>query len=256
MTAPETHELMNELSLDKTVLAVRDTVLREAPQLKGSYLDIGSGTGALIRLIKESLPDLESSVCDYSDKFMKIPGQKVDIVDLNDGNLPYDDNSFDLVTFTEVAEHLENHRIVLREIYRVLKPEGLLVMTTPNILNLKSRIRFFFYGFWNFFGPIPVGHDSPESTMGHITPLSYFYLGHTLLETGYKKLHCGFDKYNARSIIALILCYLPIRLFTIRQTRREIRKYQTIDDSNRELVEPLNSWQMLLGRSIVVSARK
>jgi len=256
MTAPETHELMNELSLDKTVLAVRDTILRETPQLKGKYLDIGSGTGALIRLIKESLPDLESSVCDYSDKFMKIPGQKVDIVNLNDGKLPYNDNSFDLVTFTEVAEHLENHRTVLREIYRVLKPEGLLVMTTPNILNLKSRIRFFFYGFWNFFGPMPVGHDSPESTMGHITPLSYFYLGHTLLETGYKKLHCGFDKYNARSIIALILCYIPIRLFTMRQMSREARKYQAIDDSNRELMEPLNTWQMLLGRSIVVSARK
>jgi len=256
MTAPETHELMNELSLDKTVLAVRDTVLREAPQLKGSYLDIGSGTGALIRLIKESLPDLESSVCDYSDKFMKIPGQKVDIVDLNDGNLPYGDNSFDLVTFTEVAEHLENHRAILREIYRVLKPGGVVVITTPNILNIKSRLRFFLFGFWNFFGPTPVGHDSPESTMGHITPLSYFYLGHTLLETGFNDLKCGFDKYFARSIIALIFFYLPIRLFTWKSERREIRKYQTIDDSNRELVEPLNSWQMLLGRSIVVSARK
>jgi len=256
MTAPETDDLMNELSLDRTVLAVRDTVLRERPNLKGQYLDIGSGTGALIRLIKDSYPSLESSVCDYSDKFMKIPGQKVDIVDLNDGKLPYEDNCFDLVTFTEVAEHLESHREVLREIYRVLKPEGLLVMTTPNILNLKSRIRFFFYGFWNFFGPMPVGHDSPESTMGHITPLSYFYLGHTLLETGYSQLHCGFDKYNVRSLFALVLCYLPIRLFTIRQMRRETRKYQAIDDSNRELMEPLNSWKMLLGRSIVVSASK
>ncbi|MDT8375796.1 MAG: class I SAM-dependent methyltransferase [Mariprofundaceae bacterium] len=256
MTAPETHELMNELSLDKTVLAVRDTVLREAPQLKGRYLDIGSGTGALIRLIRESLPDLESSVCDYSDRFMKIPGQKVDIIDLNDGHLPYDDNSFELVTFTEVAEHLENHRAILREIYRVLKPEGLLVITTPNILNIKSRLRFFLYGFWNFFGPMPVGHDSPESTMGHITPLSYFYLGHTLLETGFGRLKCGFDKYFARSIIPLILFYLPIRLYARMRVRWESRKHKSIDDSNIELIKPLNTWQMLLGRSIVVSARK
>ena len=256
MTAPETHELMNELSLDKTVLAVRDTVLRETPQLKGNYLDIGSGTGALIRLIKESLPDLESSVCDYSDKFMKIPGQKVDIIDLNDGNLPYDDNSFELVTFTEVAEHLENHRAILREIYRILKPEGMLVMTTPNILNIKSRLRFFLYGFWNFFGPMPVGHDAHETALGHITPVSYFYLAHTLLETGFSDLKCGFDKYFARSIIPLMLFYLPIRFYTLMRVRWETRKHKTIDDSNLELIKPLNGWRMLLGRSIVVSAKK
>ena len=256
MTAPTTHELMNELSLDKTLLAVRDTVLRETPKLSGSYLDIGSGTGALIQLMKENFPDLETSVCDYSDEFMKIPGQKVETVDLNHGKLPYGDNSFDLVTFTEVAEHLEDHRSILREIYRILKPEGMLILTTPNILNMKSRLRFFLYGFWNFFGPMPVGHDSQESALGHITPISYFYLGHTLLEIGFNNLKCGFDKYFARSIIPLILFYLPIRFYTHMRIRWETQKHKTIDDSNLELIKPLNNWRMLLGRSIVVSARK
>jgi len=256
MTAPQTHELMNELSLDKTLLAVRDTVLREVPSLKGHHLDIGSGTGALIQLIKEHYPDLETSVCDYSDAFMKIPGQKVETVDLNHDTLPYKDNSFDLITFTEVAEHLENHHTIIREIYRVLKPGGMLVMTTPNILNIKSRIRFFLYGFWNFFGPMPVGHDSHESALGHITPISYFYLGHTLMETGFKKLHCGFDKYFARSIIPLISFYFPIRLYTRMRVRWETEKHKTINDSNMELIKPLNGWRMLLGRSIVVSAKK
>lgn len=256
MTAPQTHELMNELSLDKTLLAVRDTVLRETPNLKGDYLDIGSGTGALIQLMKEHFPELETSVCDYSDEFMKIPGQKVETVDLNHGTLPYKENSFDLITFTEVAEHLENHHTIIREIYRVLKPGGMLVMTTPNILNIKSRIRFFLYGFWNFFGPMPVGHDSHESALGHITPISYFYLGHSLMEAGFRNLHCGFDKYFARSIIPLILFYIPIRFYTRMRIRWETEKHKTINDSNMELIKPLNGWRMLLGRSIVVSAKK
>ena len=256
MTAPQTHELMNELSLDKTLLAVRDTVLRLQPDLAGNHLDIGSGTGALISLLKKSFPSIECSVCDYSDSFMRIPGQKVDIVNLNSDPLPYADNSFDLVTFTEVAEHLENYYAIIREIHRVLKPEGLLVMTTPNILNMKSRIRFFFYGFWNFFGPMPVGHTSPESALGHITPLSYFFLGHTLLETGFKNLKCGFDKYFAKSIVPVILFYLPIRLYSTFRMRWERKRHLSVDDSNEELIKTLNSWQMLLGRSIVVSARK
>jgi len=256
MTAPYTDELMNELSLDKTLIAVRDTVLRESPTLKGKYLDIGSGTGALIQLMKESFPTIETSVCDYSDEFMKIPGQRVETVDLNQGILPYEENSFDLVTFTEVAEHLENHRSIIREIYRVLKPGGMLILTTPNILNMKSRIRFFLYGFWNFFGPMPVGHSAHETALGHITPISYFYLGHTLLETGFSDPKCGFDKYFARSIIPLILFYLPIRLYTRMRLHWETEKHKTIDDSNLELIKPLNSWRMLLGRSIVVSAKK
>ena len=49
----------------------------------------------------------------------------------------YKDKSFDVVTATEVIEHLENPRLFLRDINRVLKPGGLCVLSTPNILNLN-----------------------------------------------------------------------------------------------------------------------
>ena len=50
------------------------------------------------------------------------------------GTLPYDDDMFDIITVTEVIEHLLPWHIdtVLSELKRILKPGGILLMTTPN----------------------------------------------------------------------------------------------------------------------------
>ncbi|MBI3304622.1 MAG: class I SAM-dependent methyltransferase, partial [Deltaproteobacteria bacterium] len=61
--------------------------------------------------------------------------------------LPYNDASSDLVLLVEVIEHLENHRIALGELARVLKPGGVLILTTPNIMRLNSRFHFFWSGY-------------------------------------------------------------------------------------------------------------
>jgi ubiquinone/menaquinone biosynthesis C-methylase UbiE len=83
----------------------------------------------------------------YTDKLLSVPGSKIDTVDLNRQPLPYSDNRFALVTCVETIERLENYREVIREIYRVLQPGGAAVFWTPNILNLRSRLRYLSSGF-------------------------------------------------------------------------------------------------------------
>jgi SAM-dependent methyltransferase len=51
--------------------------------------------------------------------------------DIEEG-LPYPDGFFDVVIFLEVIEHLHNYRLVMKEIKRVLKDGGMLVISTPN----------------------------------------------------------------------------------------------------------------------------
>jgi len=46
--------------------------------------------------------------------------------------LPYDDVSFDVVIMLEVYEHVSNREKTINEVYRVLKPKGTLILTTPN----------------------------------------------------------------------------------------------------------------------------
>lgn len=220
-----------------------------------SHLDVGAGSGKLAKLFQERFKTT-TSTCDYTDQLMKLPGQKVDIVNLNNQPFPYPDSSFDLVTATEVVEHLERYREVLRDLYRILKPGGVCILTTPNILNLNSRLRFLWFGYWNLFGPLPVKHSALYSTGGHINPVSYFYLAHALMDAGFASVNLTVDKYQRSAVAKLILLYLPILLLGKLAYRTERIKYHTIDRENAPLVESMNSIPMLLGRTIVVSARK
>ncbi len=53
-------------------------------------------------------------------------------------SIPLDDNSFDCILATEVLEHCPNPELTLREIYRVLKAEGILFFTVPYLWPLHE----------------------------------------------------------------------------------------------------------------------
>ena len=55
-----------------------------------------------------------------------------DIQRVNIYQMPYPDNTFDAVIFSEVLEHLDNDSKALKEAYRVLKPNGVLAVTVPH----------------------------------------------------------------------------------------------------------------------------
>lgn len=95
-----------------------------------------------------------------------IPEQTLQRVrgDLN-ASLPFRSGQFDRVVCIEGIEHLENPSFLLREYYRVLKDGGILILTTPNTQNLRSRIKFLLTGNLFWFGGYAI------KAFGHITPL-------------------------------------------------------------------------------------
>jgi ubiquinone/menaquinone biosynthesis C-methylase UbiE len=220
-----------------------------------NYLDVGAGNGELIKLIGSQI-ETKPYACDYTDGLMELDGQTVEICDLNVEELPYGDNTFDLVTFTEVIEHIENHRFTLSEIARVLKPGGYVILSTPNILNLKSRIRFLFCGFWNLFGPLKIGDRKLESTGGHINPIHYFYIAHSLMEARLKVVRNSYDKIQTSSFMWMLLFCIPIKICSSFHLRKEKSKWKTVDSQNEEFVVKSNSLTMMLSRTVVVTAQK
>src|ERR1700676_1556223 len=130
-----------ELSTPVIHQAILRAIDRAAPQgLSGDYLDVGSGVGKLLKLVSARYR-MNCFACDYTRELMRLPDQAIEIVDLNRAPLPFSDNRFTLVTCAETIEHLERYREAIREIYRVLKPGGIAIITTPNVLNLRSRLR-------------------------------------------------------------------------------------------------------------------
>lgn len=118
---------------------------------RGRLLDIGCGSYPYFLLstrfrekfgIEKALPAGLSPV----NKEAGVVLRAHDIVDSRE--LPFGDDFFDVVTMLAVFEHLERERLpgVFREIWRVLKPDGMYILTTPaawtdRLLRIMSKAR-------------------------------------------------------------------------------------------------------------------
>ncbi len=252
---------MNHESIDGTLST--DAILLAAIRALGQlgieknpiHLDIGSGQGALISLMKSHF-NAQSEACDYTAELMKLPGVNVHVTDLDKQEIPFNDHHFDVVTCTEVIEHLENPRSLMRQMFRLTRSGGHILISTPNVLNLKSRIRYLFFGFFNLFGPLHFRESRRYSAGGHITPISGFYLVHGLIDAGFTDVQIRIDKKQSSSTFWWFWLNPWIQFFSSIIRRKEVSKYQTIDESNRSWVKWMNSKEALLGRTILVTARK
>jgi len=244
--------MCNDAIYSSVERVVKQRLRHDAPRC----LDIGAGSGDLLALLRQTLPAMQAEACDYHIERFALKDVSIVQLDLNIHPLPYPDASFDLVTCSEVLEHVENYRAVLREIHRVLKPGGLMVVTTPNVLNMKSRLRYLVCGFVNLFGPLPVKNQDRFATSGHVTPIPYFYLAHAMLDSDFRELQLDTDKLQgssrALSILSAPLVWLGWRQFL----RLERSRYHTLGRENEPYVVQHNSRIIKLGRTIVVSAFK
>lgn len=102
-----------------------------------SVVDCASGTGYGAHLLRmlgraDSVRGVEysSEAVEYACKMYKsdnVSFQQGTILDL-----PFEDNSIDVFTSFETIEHVDNEKSQLSEIYRVLKPGGVYILSTPN----------------------------------------------------------------------------------------------------------------------------
>jgi ubiquinone/menaquinone biosynthesis C-methylase UbiE len=124
-----------------------ELLLDEKP--KGKLLELGTSK-VIPLLLKELQPKLEVHVTDF-DLTKEQTGQMnisletynrdvpVYRVDLEQQALPIESETFDYVLCCEVIEHMElDPMFMMSEVNRVLKPQGTLIMTTPNITSSRA----------------------------------------------------------------------------------------------------------------------
>jgi len=98
-------------------------------------LDIGCGTGQLATRLHRELRQVEIVGCDFSAGMLgraATRSRRVRWVRGDAGRLPFDDESFDAVVSTEAFHWFPDQAAALREIYRVLKPGGRLLLALVN----------------------------------------------------------------------------------------------------------------------------
>ncbi|MBF0625488.1 MAG: methyltransferase domain-containing protein [Magnetococcales bacterium] len=244
---------MSTPAIYRAVLDNARGLLGSSPPRGLTLLDLGAGHGDLIALFQQEW-GVEATALDFHIERFHLKDVPIHQGDLNRGPLPFAAASFDLVTASEVLEHLENPRALLREAARVLKPGGIAIFTTPNALNLKSRLRFLLSGFFNLFGPLPMRNDKLYSVGGHITPLPFFYLAHGMMDAGFEDLRVTVDK-RQRSSSAWLLALGPLVLLGRALFLRQETRFQTLTPENRPLVARHWSLDLLTGRTVVVGGR-
>jgi 2-polyprenyl-3-methyl-5-hydroxy-6-metoxy-1,4-benzoquinol methylase len=109
-----------------------------------SVLDVGCATGALLVSLRKRgwhITGVEISPC--AEYAKKERGLDVRNIPLEENNFPKE--SFDAILASHLVEHLNNPRSFFTETYRVLKKEGYMFITTPNISGLQARL---FGGRW------------------------------------------------------------------------------------------------------------
>ncbi|MBN1797991.1 MAG: class I SAM-dependent methyltransferase [Spirochaetales bacterium] len=104
------------------------------------FLDIGCATGKLLFYMKELGWQVQGvEICKESAEY----GMKKRKVPIFPGTLDqaqFAEESFSLIHFSHLIEHVADPRALLQEVRRILKPDGMAVITTPNSHGFQARL--------------------------------------------------------------------------------------------------------------------
>jgi SAM-dependent methyltransferase len=185
-----------------------------------------------------------------------IEGMPIDEgIDLTRG-LPYPDESFGLVVLTEVIEHLENHRAALGEVARVLRPGGYLILTTPNIMRLDSRLGFMLSGMHKAKRrQIPLDTPLGEAHRYHNYPIPFVLLYYLMRINGLRLEELGHGKVKPLSYVLYALLYPVVALDTRLRLVWHERNPQ-VRALNQELARWMLDRRVLTEDNLIVRAHK
>jgi 2-polyprenyl-3-methyl-5-hydroxy-6-metoxy-1,4-benzoquinol methylase len=136
-------------------------------------LDMGCGQGAFSKRLSDNGFDVTAVDIDPSDfkchdsiKFHKLDfNNELEVTQFLDSFK----NKFDLVLGIEVIEHVENPWAYVKMLKSLVKKNGFLIITTPNITSWVSRLFFLIKGKFHQF-------DEIDLPYGHIAPISIYHL--------------------------------------------------------------------------------
>jgi SAM-dependent methyltransferase len=171
--------------------------------------------------------------------------------------LPFADDSFDGVLCLEGIEHLLQPMLLLSELIRVARPGGSIVISTPNIMNMYSRLQFLFTGTFYQFNPAQNPRVAPGELRDrfHIAPCSYYTLRYHAEQAGANVAEVLGDKPKRRFLTPLYLAVLAAGKWWSRRLFFA-RRFDENRSQNEEIYRHVNSAPLLFSRSLVLVLQK
>lgn len=143
-----------------------------------SVLDLGAGSGAMCQRMIDL--GMKVTAMDLAAENFRLKNSVPFIAaDLNEEFSDKLRDPFGGIIAVEIMEHLENPRKFLRECYKLLKTDGYLILSTPNIDNPVAKGMFLKSGTFQWFTDYNYEKD------GHIMPVSQWLLRKIIMEAGF-----------------------------------------------------------------------
>ena len=194
-------------------IGARLAQLQPAP---AQVLDFGAGEGALSLRLADA--GYQVTAVDIDAPSFKCKTAKFVPLDFNDQSavdafVAAHQGQFDVVLGIEVIEHIESPWGYIRSLTSMLRPGGIILITTPNITSWLSRFCFLFAGRFQHFGEAQLSY-------GHIAPITPWELDLVLKRSGLTEIAVvsagtlppifvtGFDQ-----VLLANIFMLPLRLF-------------------------------------------
>ena len=238
-------------------LAIHETVEKILEnETRGKVLDIPAGKGALALRLKALGHEVFCS--DLYPQIFQIEDVEIKRGDL-DAALPYADEAFDYIVCVEGLEHIENPANAIREFARVLKSNGLLIVSVPNIMNIEERLKWLFSGYTSHFKPLSreaiddikqsIGdeYEGMEEVALHVNPIGYSEVRYLLEKSGFQLEKVFLDKKKKNSWL----------FFPIVALIRTVGRFNSQKKRRSRWENELNSDEVLLGgNTLIFKARK
>jgi len=215
---------------------VKSYIHRNKTRLAGKLVvDIPAGSGYSTEILHQSGAIVEAY--DLFPEFFKYEGVKCRKANL-EVDLPIESSYADVVLFQEGIEHLSDQLHALREINRILRPRGKLLLTTPNYSSLKAKISYLLNESESYMLMPPNQLESIWFTTGENTD-DRFYFGHVFLIglqrlkllamlSGLKLLNIHHTRVNVTSLFLLLFYYPLVLLSSYRAYRRAVKKNESV----------------------------
>jgi 2-polyprenyl-3-methyl-5-hydroxy-6-metoxy-1,4-benzoquinol methylase len=232
---------------------VRELVKQFVPRGQ-SILEVSCGRGEILKGLQEEGYTVQgTNYTRYPDCHDSIP---VDTgVDILRG-LPYESGTYDCVILSDVIEHLSDHAAALRDIARIAKNGGYVIVVTPNMMKINSRINFLLTGFFKV-NQAFIGFDVPlnRSFGFHLYPAHLPTFLYQLRANNVEAVLIDAVGYKMKSYLQWLM-FIPFILPATYLKTHALEKNLKRSTSSRLLFKSLVSFKTLCGESWVVVGRK
>ena len=232
---------------------------------RGRILDLPAGAGQLSRALLGA--GYEVVPADLFPGSYREDSRSCVQADMN-GRLPFADNSFDGAISQEGIEHIEAPLSFLCELARVLRPGGVLLVTTPNVLHMSARLSYVLTGhrtsrrgYINELTTL-LGRDGDRHYHGHAFHWRYPQLRYMARLAGFSVGPPETGPWSLRSVLLGVPLWPVLWLAHWRSERAAVRKaarHVSVDRDLyaallREIRGHLLSKSLLFGRTTILRA--